>query len=219
MSKKGCKVAQSPKSLKIQDYSSMNLLNVQVKKEVFITNLKVCCETLGLFKAKLQKWRSMCNEAKRNQLLTYATERQETLPSQIRHCDSLLFLSSFRNTGFNLQKNVNPVFLLKGKFCCMGCQWRHAWPGTACSWRWRRMLYSLMARAVEVTHQESAKEDLHTLSQEESQRSCLPRTDRSDLCISSLRDIILITLPDFAFPILKVTQSPEFNSLIKRCKQ
>lgn len=64
-------------------------------------------------------------------------------------------------------------------------------------------------------HIEFAKEDLHMLSQEESQRSYLPRMDRSDLCISSLKDIILITLPDFAFPILKVTQSPEFNSPVK----
>lgn len=47
----------------------------------------------------------------------------------------------------------------------------------------------------------------------------MPRMDRSNLCISSLKDIILITLPDSAFPILKVTQSPEFNSPIKRCKQ
>lgn len=81
------------------------------------------------------------------------------------------------------------------------------------------MFYSFMVRAVEASHKEFAKENLHTLSQEESQRSYLPRMDRSDLCISSLKDIILITLPDFAFPILKVTQSPEFNSPIKRCKQ
>jgi len=81
------------------------------------------------------------------------------------------------------------------------------------------MFCSFMVRAVEVLHKEFAKEDLHTLPQEESQRSYLPRMDRLDLCISGLQDIILITLPDFAFPILKVTQSPEFNSPMKRCKQ
>lgn len=66
---------------------------------------------------------------------------------------------------------------------------------------------------------EFAEEDLHTFSQEESQRSYLPRMDQSDLYVTGLGDIILITLPGLAFPILKVTQSTKFNSPIKRCKQ
>lgn len=49
-----------------------------------------------------------------------------------------------------------------------------------------KSFYSSMVRAVEVSHKEFA-EDLNMLSQEESQRSCLPRTDQSEVCTSKLK--------------------------------
>lgn len=57
-------------------------------------------------------------------------------------------------------------------------------------------------------HVEFAKENLHILSGKKTKVLCALNGS-----IWSL-DIILIPLPDFAFPILKLTQSTEFNSPI-----
>lgn len=52
-----------------------------------------------------------------------------------------------------------------------------------------KSFYSTMVRAVEVSHKELA-EDFHMLSQEESQRSCLPRMDQSEVCTSRLKILL-----------------------------
>lgn len=49
-----------------------------------------------------------------------------------------------------------------------------------------KSFYSTMVRAIEVPHKEFA-EDLHMLSQEESQRSCLPRMDQSEVRMIRLK--------------------------------
>lgn len=49
-----------------------------------------------------------------------------------------------------------------------------------------KSFYSTVIRAVEVSHEEFS-EDLHMLSQEEIQRSSLPRVDQSEVCTSRLK--------------------------------